>query len=44
MSVKLTDTTAGEALRAAVAKLGLTCAARDGKLVVTVDKRDRKAK
>jgi hypothetical protein len=44
VSVKLSDATAGEALRAATAKLGLTCAAREGKLVVTAAHRAAKAK
>jgi hypothetical protein len=39
VTIKLTDTTAGAALRAAAAKLGLGCVIRDGRVVVTVVKR-----
>jgi hypothetical protein len=35
ITVHLNETTAGDALRAAAAKLGLQCKLRDGKLVVT---------
>ncbi|MBI3837197.1 MAG: hypothetical protein HY288_04590 [Planctomycetia bacterium] len=35
LSVKLTKTTAGKALSAGLKSLGLTCVARDGKLVIT---------
>jgi hypothetical protein len=38
ISVKLSDTTAGDALRTATAKLGLTYTVRDGKLVVAAIK------
>ena len=38
VSVKLSDTTAGDALRTAVAKLGLAYAVRDGRVVITVAK------
>jgi hypothetical protein len=44
VTVKLTDTTAGDALRTALARLGLTCATRDGKLVVTAAQRRPSAK
>jgi hypothetical protein len=44
VTVKLTDTTAGDALRTALTKLGLTCATRDGKLVVTAAKERPSAK
>ncbi len=35
ITVKLTETTAGEALRAAVKRAGLSVAIRDGRIVVT---------
>ncbi len=38
VSVKLSDTTAGDALRTALAKLALTCSARDGKVVIMLAK------
>ncbi len=38
VTVKLVDTTAGDALRSAVAKLGLSYAARDGKIVISLAK------
>jgi hypothetical protein len=44
LTLKLVDTTAGEALRAAVSKLGLTCAMREGKVVVTAAGKPRPAK
>ena len=44
VTIKLVDTTAGEALRTAVSKLGLTCAVREGKVVVTAAGKPRPAK
>jgi hypothetical protein len=38
ISVNLTHITANEALRSAIAPLGLTCAVREGKVVVTIAK------
>jgi hypothetical protein len=38
VTIKLSDTTAGDALRAALKKLGLTCDVRDGRVVITAVK------